>query len=225
MSSAYYQCRARESCPTSISSSTATTSWLSSITPSKTCAENSRGNLINWDNRPLKGTVSCCLRNYEDLEPDRKARLDALLQVNQPLFTIHSMKEQLRLFWEKDNRHSRKNILGDLVCETRSDSGIKHLAKVAKTLAGVSDRACSTTSSTPSPAPWSKASTTKSKPSKGRLTDSGIRNISSSDCTISILRGTRYPDERRCLSQVSGTQACFTALSQVSFWLPDPMIR
>jgi transposase len=48
----------------------------------------------------LKGSRFLLLRNYDSLAPERKARLDALLQVNGPLFVIHSMKEQLRLFWE-----------------------------------------------------------------------------------------------------------------------------
>jgi len=51
----------------------------------------------------LKGSRFLFLQNYDSLAPERKARLDALLQVNSPLFVIHSMKEQLRLFWEKDD--------------------------------------------------------------------------------------------------------------------------
>lgn len=83
----------------------------------------------------LKGNRFLLLRNYEDLKPDRKARLDALLQANQPLFTIHSMKEQLRLFWEKENLTAARTFL-ETWCADALKSGIKHLAKVAKTLAG-----------------------------------------------------------------------------------------
>jgi transposase len=83
----------------------------------------------------LKGNRFLLLSNYEDLKPDRKARLDALLQANQPLFTIHSMKEQLRLFWEKDNLAAARTFL-ETWCADALRSGIKHLAKVAKTLAG-----------------------------------------------------------------------------------------
>jgi transposase len=82
----------------------------------------------------LKGNRFLLLRNYEDLAPDRKARLDALLQVNQPLFTIHSMKEQLRLFWEKENGTAARAFL-ETWCRDALNSGVKHLAKVAKTLA------------------------------------------------------------------------------------------
>jgi transposase len=83
----------------------------------------------------LKGTRFLLLRNYDSLNPDGKARLDALLQVNQPLYTIHSMKEQLRLFWEKDDLPSAQHFLATW-CRDAVQSGIKHLVKVAKTLAG-----------------------------------------------------------------------------------------
>jgi transposase len=83
----------------------------------------------------LKGNRFLLLTNYEDLKPDRKARLDALLQANQPLFTIHSMKEQLRLFWEKENLCAARTFL-ETWCADALRSGIKQLAKVAKTLAG-----------------------------------------------------------------------------------------
>jgi transposase len=83
----------------------------------------------------LKGNRFLLLPNYEDLKPDRKARLDALLQANQPLFTMHSMKEQLRLFWEEDNGHAARAFL-ELWCRDALQSGIKALMKVGKTLAG-----------------------------------------------------------------------------------------
>lgn len=43
--------------------------------------------------------------------PNRKASLDALFQANRPLFEIHSMKEQLRLFWEKADRKEAEQFL------------------------------------------------------------------------------------------------------------------
>jgi len=85
--------------------------------------------------KTLKGNRFLLLRNYDSLEPDRKARLDALLHVNQPLFTAHSMKEQLRLFWEKTNPESAKGFL-DVWLKDAMESGIKELTRVAKTLAG-----------------------------------------------------------------------------------------
>ena len=47
----------------------------------------------------LKGNHFLLLRNYDSLNSDHKARLDNLMLANQPLFVMHSMKEQLRLFW------------------------------------------------------------------------------------------------------------------------------
>jgi transposase len=83
----------------------------------------------------LKGNRFLLLRNYEDLKPDRKARLDALLEANEPLFIIHSMKEQLRLFWDKESWEAAKTFL-ETWCQDALQSGIKHLVRVAKTLAG-----------------------------------------------------------------------------------------
>jgi len=57
--------------------------------------------------KTLKGNRFLLLRNYDSLKPDHKERLDALMKANQPLFVMHSMKEQLRLLWEKANDKQR----------------------------------------------------------------------------------------------------------------------
>lgn len=81
----------------------------------------------------IKGSRFLLLQNYDSLAPDRKARLDALLQANSPLFIIHSMKEQLRLFWEKDDYKEAEQFL-DVWCRDAMNSGIKALKRVGKTL-------------------------------------------------------------------------------------------
>ena len=81
----------------------------------------------------LKGSRFLLLQNYDSLAPERKGRLDALLQVNAPLFVIHSMKEQLRLFWEKDDRKEGEEFLA-VWCKDAMASGIKALIRVGKTL-------------------------------------------------------------------------------------------
>jgi transposase len=81
----------------------------------------------------LKGSRFLLLRNYDSLGPDRKARLDALLKVNHPLFVIHSMKEQLRLFWEKEDRKEAEAFLA-VWCRDAINSGIKALKRVGNTL-------------------------------------------------------------------------------------------
>lgn len=83
----------------------------------------------------LKGNRFLLLRNYDSLKPNHKERLDALMQANQPLFVMHSMKEQLRLFWEIPNYMQAVTFL-DTWCKDAMLSGIKQLTKVAKTLSG-----------------------------------------------------------------------------------------
>ncbi|MCE5242904.1 MAG: transposase, partial [Desulfobacteraceae bacterium] len=83
----------------------------------------------------LKGSRFLLLRNYDTLDSDRKTRVDALLEANQPLFLAHSMKEQLRLFWEKENLESAREFL-NVWLKDAQQSGIRVLARVAKTLAG-----------------------------------------------------------------------------------------
>jgi len=85
--------------------------------------------------KTLKGSRFLLLRNYKSLESGRKARLDALLEANQPLFVAHSMKEQLQLFWEETNPESARDFL-DIWLKDAMNSGIRELARVAKTLAG-----------------------------------------------------------------------------------------
>jgi len=85
--------------------------------------------------KTLKGSRFLLLRNYDDLTVGRKERLHNLLSANEPLFTAHCMKEQLRLFWEQPDSESARHFL-DTWCKDARQSGIKVLAKVGKTLAG-----------------------------------------------------------------------------------------
>lgn len=87
------------------------------------------------DGKTLKGSRFLLLKNYDSLEEDHKKRLDKLLETNKPLFLIHSMKEQLGLFWKTDSIENAGTFL-DTWIHDASRSGIRQLAKVAKTLAG-----------------------------------------------------------------------------------------
>jgi transposase len=87
----------------------------------------------------LKGNRFLLLRNYHDLKPDRKSRLDALLHANQPLFIIYPMKEQLRLFREKENGTTARIFL-ETRCRDALNSGIKQLIKVWKDFGQISNR-------------------------------------------------------------------------------------
>jgi transposase len=81
----------------------------------------------------LKGSRFLLLKNYEKLDQDKKDRLQQLLDVNTPLFTMHTMKEQLREFWEKDSIKEAISFL-DAWCTDAENSGIKNLRRVAATL-------------------------------------------------------------------------------------------
>ena len=83
--------------------------------------------------RLLKGTRFLLLKNYEKLDEEKQDRLQSLLQVNAPLFTIHTMKEQLRQFWEKDSIQEAVTFL-NAWCKDAENSDIKPLEKIAKTL-------------------------------------------------------------------------------------------
>ncbi len=48
--------------------------------------------------KPLKGSRFLLLRNFRSLTEKNRRRLEKLLEVNRPLFIMHTMKEQLRLF-------------------------------------------------------------------------------------------------------------------------------
>ena len=84
--------------------------------------------------KTIKGSRFLLLKNYESLEDDKKDRLKTLLDLNEPLFTIHTMKEQLRLLWEKEDYESAGIFLSTW-CQDAINSGIKQLNSIGKTLA------------------------------------------------------------------------------------------
>jgi len=89
--------------------------------------------LNKTDRKVLKGARFLLLSNYENLNEDKKLRLDELLQLNEPLAKMHLMKEQLRLFWDMKTRQDAARFLNSWSYEAMN-SGIPALAKVARTL-------------------------------------------------------------------------------------------
>jgi transposase len=81
----------------------------------------------------LKGERFLLLKNYETLDVNGMERLNTLLAVNEPLFVAHSMKEQLRIFWEQKERESGEDFLHKW-CLDAALTGIKPLVKMAKSL-------------------------------------------------------------------------------------------
>ncbi len=84
-------------------------------------------------NKTIKGSRFLLLANYEDLSGKRKHRLDRLLQVNEPLYVMHAMKEQLRMFWDLGRKEAERFLEG--WCRDAMASGISQLMRVGKTLA------------------------------------------------------------------------------------------
>lgn len=85
------------------------------------------------EQKTLKGSRFLLLKNYENLDEDKQNRLQSLLEVNAPLMTMYTMKEQFRDFWEKRSIIEAMPFL-DAWCTDAENSGIKQLKKVAKTL-------------------------------------------------------------------------------------------
>lgn len=81
----------------------------------------------------LKGSRFLLLRNFHSLSEKHHCRLGTLLDANQPLFTMHAMKEQLRLFWKQGTRDRAESFLKQW-CFDALMSGIKQLISVGATI-------------------------------------------------------------------------------------------
>ena len=81
----------------------------------------------------LKGNRFLLLKNYGDLAPESKSRLNDVLEVNKPLFQAHCLKEQFRLFWEQKSLRHGFIFLNNWIDDARA-TGIKKLQKLADTL-------------------------------------------------------------------------------------------
>jgi len=92
-----------------------------------------QSHLDDMGRKTLKGSRFLLLSNYEKLDDEKQNRLNALLEANRPLFTMHTMKEQFREFWEKPSMIDGMAFL-EAWCKDALDSGINQLQKVAKTL-------------------------------------------------------------------------------------------
>jgi transposase len=84
----------------------------------------------------LKGIRWLLLKNPENLdeEKDERRRLEAALELNEPLATVYYMKERLRYFWEQDTKQEARRWLDEWI-QLAEDSGIRMLKQFARTLA------------------------------------------------------------------------------------------
>ena len=92
-----------------------------------------QGQLDKLGQKTLKGSRFLLLRNYESLPETQQARLDTLLEVNQPIALAHALKEQLRLLWQLPDKEAALSFL-QAWHEDAVSTGITQLVKVANTL-------------------------------------------------------------------------------------------
>jgi len=97
------------------------------------CRRGQQAELDRLGQKTLKGCRFLLLCNYEDLPAQKKARLDRLLKVNEPLLIMHTMKEQLRIFWQYFTRRSAASFL-TAWCRDAMQSCIPPLVRVGRTL-------------------------------------------------------------------------------------------
>ena len=81
----------------------------------------------------LKGTRFLLLKNYASLSDKQAEQVNALFAANIPLFQAHSLKEQLRLFWEMDSLSEAASFLLHWIDGVKC-TGLKFLIRVANTL-------------------------------------------------------------------------------------------
>ena len=81
----------------------------------------------------LKGQRFLLLRNFMNLNDEQKDNLKKLLEINKPLAIAHSMKEQLRSFWDFSSKKEGCRFLMMWIMEA-IESGVELLAKAARTL-------------------------------------------------------------------------------------------
>jgi transposase len=81
----------------------------------------------------IKGSRFLLLRAVENLSEDATDRLKRLLDLNEPLSKAYMLKEELRDFWNRDNRSSAKRHIRGWLEEARA-SGLPHFVKLADTI-------------------------------------------------------------------------------------------
>jgi transposase len=83
----------------------------------------------------LKGTRWLLLKNPENLDPRKKEheRLQEALRLNQPLATAYYLKDDLRRFWEQDDKAKAKRFIDDWIARATA-TGITVLKKFAQTM-------------------------------------------------------------------------------------------
>jgi transposase len=89
----------------------------------------------NQEKKVLKGTRWLLLKNPEnlDLRRNERQRLEEALELNKPLATAYYLKEDLRQFWQQENKTTATRFFNDWLGRARA-SEIRILDRFAATL-------------------------------------------------------------------------------------------
>jgi transposase len=82
----------------------------------------------------IKGSLWLLLSNYDTLKQTDQERLDDLLEKNQPLATIYTLKEQLQLLWQPNSTPTAMAARLDDWCGMAEAANITGLNRFVKTL-------------------------------------------------------------------------------------------
>ena len=90
-----------------------------------------------WHNLTFEGRFEgsrfVLLKGLENLSPTGMDHLIDLMALNHPLYEAYLLKEELRLFWNLDDRKSGEGFLSSWLQQARQ-TGIRQFLKLAKTL-------------------------------------------------------------------------------------------
>ncbi len=89
--------------------------------------------LIDEERRVLKGSRFLLLSGMERLKPRSLERLMELMEINEPLYQVYLLKEDLRMFWNLPNADTAKSFLTSWIDQAKT-LGLKHFVKLANTL-------------------------------------------------------------------------------------------
>ena len=85
------------------------------------------------ERKVIKGSRFLLLRGAERLKEEPRQRLDALMALNEPLYTAYLLKEQLRMFWAMGDEETAQAVLTNWLAEARA-SGLAHFLRLAQTI-------------------------------------------------------------------------------------------
>jgi transposase len=81
----------------------------------------------------VKGVRYLLLMRRENIDEEKRPRLDKALKHNQPLFTAYLLKEGLGLLWEQPS-YAKMNAFLHEWCDLAAQTGIRQMMQLSKTL-------------------------------------------------------------------------------------------